>query len=98
MENEEIRKIWEFFVNKYQEIIMSNDELWRYNLNLLEKYIVDNNILPSIHSKISNEKRLGTYIHHQKHNHKYNTMKDASRRKEWEDFIEKYSVLFKYNE
>jgi hypothetical protein len=94
MGNEDIRKIWEDFVNKYQEVIMSNDELWIHNLNLLEKYVVDNDILPNIYSKISNEKRLGTYVHHQKHNYKYNTMKDASRRKEWKEFTSKYPHLF----
>ena len=94
MGNEEIRKIWEDFVNKYQEAIMSNDELWMHNLHLLEKYVVENNILPSKYSKISNEKRLRTYVHHQKHNHKYNTMKDASRRKEWDEFTAKYPHLF----
>lgn len=94
MTNEDIRKIWEDFVNKYQEVIMSNDELWIHNLNLLEKYVVDNNILPNIYSKISNEKKLGRYVHYQKHNYKYNTMKDASRRKEWEQFTAKYPHLF----
>jgi hypothetical protein len=94
MGNEEIRKIWENFVNKYQEVIMSNDELWKHNLNSLENYVIENNKMPSINSKISNEKKLGTYVHHQKHNHKYNTMKDASRRKLWEDFTAKYPHLF----
>jgi hypothetical protein len=94
MGNEEIRKIWEDFVNKYQEVIMSNDELWKHNLNSLENYVIENNILPNKNSKILNEKKLGSYVHHQKHNYKYNTMKDASIRKEWEDFTAKYPHLF----
>jgi superfamily II DNA or RNA helicase len=96
MGNEDIRKIWEDFVNKYQEVIMSNDELWIHNLNLLEKYVVDNDILPNIYSKISNEKRLGSYVHHQKHNYKNykGNMKDSSIRKEWEQFTAKYPHLF----
>jgi hypothetical protein len=97
MGNEEIRKIWEDFVNKYQEVIMSNDELWRYNLNSLENYVIENNKMPSIYSKILNEKKLGTYVHHQKHNYKNNkgNMKECSSiRKEWEDFTAKYPHLF----
>lgn len=35
---------------------MSNEELWKHNLNSLENYVIENNKIPSIHSKILNEK------------------------------------------
>jgi len=97
MGNEEIRKIWEDFVNKYQEVFKSNEDIWKDNLNSLENYVIENNKMPSIHSKISNEKKLGSYVHHQKHNYKNykGNMKDSSSiRKEWEDFTAKYPHLF----
>jgi len=97
MGNEEIRKIWEDFVNKYQEVFKSNEDIWKDNLNSLENYVIENNKMPSIHSKISNEKKLGSYVHHQKHNYKNykGNMKDSSSiRKDWEDFTAKYPHLF----
>ncbi len=96
MTNEEIRKIWEEIVNKYQEVFMSNDEIWKYYLNSLENYVTENNILPNKQSKILNEKKLGSYVHHQKHNYKNykGNMKDSSIRKEWEQFTAKYPHLF----
>ena len=96
MINEDIRKIWADFVNNYQKIFKSKEDIRIDNFNNLKEYINIHNKLPSRCNKDENIKYLGSYVHHQKHNYKNNTnnMKDASLRKEWEDFIAKYPHLF----
>ena len=99
MKNEEIRKQWEEFIEKYIKYFKTYIEKWIEKLNKLEYYIVKNEKLPSSHSKYINIKQLGIWLLRQKRNYKNNkdSMKNREIRKQWEEFIEKYEELFKTN-
>ena len=97
MKNEEIKKQWEEFIEKYKEYFKSDIEKWKENLNKLKKYIIENGKLPSTTNKDINIKSLGIWLSTQKKNYKNNEliMKNEEIKKLWENFIEKYSYLFK---
>ena len=96
MKDEEIRKQWEEFIEKYKELLKSNEEIWIDNLKKLEEFINKYNKLPSKRDKDKNIKQLSIWLSHQKQNYKnkQQIMKDEKIRKQWEDFIEKYKELF----
>ena len=96
MKDAERRKKWEDFMTNYSELFMTLDEVWDENLNKAEKYIRDNNKRPSENSKDKDEKYLGQWISNQKNNYKNQTggMKDAERRKKWDDFVKQYPKQF----
>jgi superfamily II DNA or RNA helicase len=96
MKDEDIRKLWEEFVNKYPELFKSNKDIWIEKKDKLEDYIQANNKLPN---KRSNDKyigSLGSWVSSQKKNYKSKKqiMEKEDIRKEWEDFTAKYPHLF----
>ena len=99
MKNEEIKKQWEEFIEKYSDLFKTNIEIWNETLIKLEEYIVENGKLPSSIDKDINNKKLGGWLSQQKERYKNNDkcMKNKEIKKLWEEFIEKYSDLFKIN-
>ena len=100
MKNEEIRKIWEKFMNNFKKYFISNEELWINNLEKVKEYILENNKLPSRSSKNINISKIANWIHTQEKNYKNNDniMKiNEEIRNQWEEFIERYKELFKSN-
>jgi predicted RNase H-like HicB family nuclease len=97
MKNEEIKKEWEDFINKYQELFKTNKEVWKDNLIKAENYINNNNKLPSLKDKNQDIKSINVWITCQKRQYKNNSfiMKDQQIRKEWENFMKKYEKYFK---
>ena len=100
MKNEEIKKEWERFINEYNKLFKTNEELWYENKNKVIDYIKEYNKLPSHENKEIEIKKLGKWISHQKTNYKNNKviMKNEEIRKEWEKFMNDYEELFKTNE
>jgi cell shape-determining protein MreC len=100
MKEENIRIIWEDFINTYSHLFMSNDEKWNDTLEKLRFYIETNNKLPSLTDKNKDIKQLGKWISHQKENYskKEHIMKEENIRNIWEDFINIYSHLFMSND
>ena len=100
MSDATIRKLWEDFINddKYKEYFLSNEELWKLNLEWVKKYIDENKKRPSEHD----EKTYGVWICTQQKNYKKKKyiMSDENIRKLWEDFIndDKYKKYFLSNE
>jgi superfamily II DNA or RNA helicase len=86
MKNENIKKLWEEFINddKYKEYFLSNEEIWKNNLEKVKEYIDKNNKRPSQSNKDNDIKYLGSWLSDQK---KKNRMKDENIRKLWEEFI-----------
>jgi hypothetical protein len=97
MKNREIRKQWEEFIEKYEELFKTNKKIWIDNLNKVKNYINKYNQLPSIKSKDKKISNLHNWLHRQKINYKNNEhiMNDEEIIKQWKEFIEKYSDLFK---
>jgi superfamily II DNA or RNA helicase/molybdopterin biosynthesis enzyme MoaB len=100
MKDDNIRKLWEEFIESNSVLFISNEEAWTDKLNELKIYIEKNEKLPSRKDTDDNNIRLATWVFNQKINHKNKTniMKDNDIRKSWEEFIESNSVLFISNE
>jgi superfamily II DNA or RNA helicase/cell shape-determining protein MreC len=100
MKQENIRNIWEDFINTYSHLFMSNDEMWNDTLEKAKLYIETNDELPSQHNKNKDIKQLGWWISTQKknYNNKKYIMKEENIRNKWEDFINTYSHLFMSND
>jgi superfamily II DNA or RNA helicase len=96
MTNNDIRLLWEQIVNKYPLLFMDNIEIWKNILQQIEKYIHQNNILPSRYDSNDDIKKLGNWIDTQKKNYEKEDkiMKDPQIRHKWEDFIHKYPQFF----
>ena len=104
MKNEEIRTSWEEFItdDRYKEIFISNEEVWRSNLEKVKEYIERNGKRPSCYSKDEDIKRLSSWITVQVTNYKkkQNIMKNEEIRTSWEEFItdDRYKEIFISNE
>ena len=104
MSDDSIRKLWEDFINddNYKEYLLSNEEVWKLNLEWVKKYIDENKKRPSEHDKNKEVKKHGAWIGNQLSNYqrKNKSMSDDSIRKLWEDFIndDNYKEYFISNE
>ena len=80
MKDENLRKKWKDFTDKYIQFFLSNDELWNNNLILVEKYIIKNNKRPSEKDKDIEIKKLGRWVSIQTKNYSNNKeiMKDEN--------------------
>jgi hypothetical protein len=86
------------FVEKYQELFMTPNEVWLENKNNVEEYILKFNKLPTKHNEETDVSILGSWVSTQKYNYKTkkNTiMVNEEIITEWKDFIEKYKEVFK---
>jgi len=63
LKHDNIRKLWETFYQKHEDILKSVDEKWNDNYNELYEYIKINKILP--HSKKEDTKFLKKWLSHQ---------------------------------
>ena len=98
--NEEIRIIWNDFIEKNPEIFKSAEEVWFENKEKVEVYIKENNKLPSTTDKDDGISILGSWVSWQKQNYKnkehtiINDKVNDTIRKEWGNFVEKYPEVF----
>ena len=101
MKNKKIKKSWEQFIEKYKKYFLSNEEIWKDNLEQVKKYIDDNNKKPSTHDKNNIVKQLGTWLSTQQKNYtkKENIMKESDIQNKWIKFItdNKYKQYFMSN-
>jgi hypothetical protein len=58
MRNESIRKKWEDFMERYPELFMNYEQKWNYTLELLKKFIKDNERMPRMRDTIPLGKTL----------------------------------------
>jgi len=91
MNEDDIRKLWESFINDplYSSYFLDNKSEWKVNLENVKPIIVTKKGRPSERSKDSTEKRLAKWINHQITNYKKREyiMEDEDIRKLWESFI-----------
>ena len=89
MKNENIKKLWEEFVNdsKYKKYFLSNEDEWKLNLEWIINYIDKNNKRPSeVNEKTKYySKWIGTQIGNYKNNK--HIMENDNIKKLWENFI-----------
>jgi superfamily II DNA or RNA helicase len=100
MKNENIRKVWECFVNDNEDLLKSEQERWNEKLDIIKEYIKTFNKLPPITNNDENVKKLGKWISYQKENYSKNksNMNDNLIREKWEQFVNENYELFKSNE
>ena len=102
MKDENIRTQWDKFINIYKIYIFTNNEEWQYNLNLVKKYIDENNKRPSCSNKNIDIKKLGQWIIKTQENYVNITyiMTDETIYKLWTDFIndDKYKYYLLSND
>ena len=102
MKNENIRKYWKEFIEKYKQYFLSNNDEWLINFNNLKKYIDENNKRPSSYDKNKEIKILGKWVQTQKSNQKNKEyiIKNLERCHKWNEFItsEMYKKYFLSNE
>jgi len=104
MKTETIYDTWTEFINdnKYKKYFISNEDAWLNNLNLVKKYIDENNKTPSTHDKNKDTKILGTWLSAQttNYNKKEYIMKTETIYNTWTEFINdnKYKKYFISNE
>jgi ribosomal protein S17E len=96
MKNENIKKIWEEFIEKYEQYFLSNLESWLNNLNLLEEYIIKNNNRPSSTDTNKEVKYLCQWCSDQQKNYKNKKyiLNNDNIKIKWEEFITKYKKYF----
>jgi len=96
MKNQEIRQLWEEFIEKYASYFINNEENWKMTLQEVSKYIDENDKCPSQHDKDEKIKKLGSWICTQKKNYQkeQQIMKTQEIRQLWEEFVEKYAEYF----
>ena len=100
MKNLNIQKLWEEFIEKYNEYFISNEEQWKNNIQEVSKYIDENKKRPSNTNKNDSIKKLAAWINTQQNTYSKNKhiMKNLYIQKLWEEFIEKYNEYFISNE
>lgn len=101
MKDSNIRKLWENFIDKYEEHFLLNkkrwnEKEWNNNLNKCKQYIDENNKRPSTESKNKNIKQMGNWIGTNLNNYKKEKqiMKNPFIKKLWEQFIDVYKKHF----
>jgi hypothetical protein len=99
--NEEIKVLWEQINEKYPHIFKTNKEMWKYNIELADKYIIEKNKTPSLSDKNIEIKKLAKWLYHQNEN--YKSSSDIIQEEEikllWEQFINKHKFkMFMSNE
>jgi len=99
MKNNEIKKLWESFIQNNKKIFMTFHEIWNDNLCNLEQYIKTHNKLPSQIDSDINIQQLGGWVSTQKTNFEKHRdiMKDPVIRNKWLDFMNTYPLFFKSN-
>lgn len=104
MKNENIRKLWEDFINdaKYKEYFLDNNTIWINMLENVKKYIDENEKKPSQKSDNIEVRQMGKWLSDQllTYKKKERIMKNETIYKLWEDFIgdAKYKEYFLDND
>jgi superfamily II DNA or RNA helicase len=91
MENEEIKTLWEQFINNYNEYFKTREEFWDYMLNKVKQYMDENFKRPLKEDKNEEVKKLGIWLGGQvsSYKNKVKYFMDNYYDK-WIDFMKKY--------
>jgi hypothetical protein len=97
--NDNIKKIWEDFVNKNNILFGTSEQKWFRRFNKLKDFVINNNRYPNEHINCNDkyEIKLGYFVNANQENSKNNTqiMKNNNIKKLWDDFISEYDEKFK---
>ena len=88
MKNIKIKEIWKLFIEKHLKYFDTNINIWKNKLAEVQKYINDNNKVPSNRSKDRNTNILGSWFSNQKIN--YNKQMGIMKEKEIHDIFTQF--------
>jgi ribosomal RNA-processing protein 8 len=88
-------KMWEDLSKKYKEYLLSDDEKWNNDFEILKEFIIKNKKRPSNKSLDVEEKFIARWLSSQITNYtqKKNSMITIERQEKWEEFMDKYGYL-----
>lgn len=96
MKNEKVRKLWEKFTKKYNELFLSDEENWLIKYNRLEDFINKYKSIPS-NSKTSDTNEITNFnwMANQKQNYKKNRgfVNILNLKNKWEILLKKYPEI-----
>ncbi len=100
MKQDDIKQLWEEFVEKHSKLFRNNEEKWNDYLNSLELYINQHKKLPSEYDKDPNLKKLSKWASDQRFLYKkeIRIMKFEHIREKWLAFTTKHYEHFRSNE
>ena len=100
MKNIIIKNLYENFIKDNSKIFLNNVQKWSSNLNKLNSFITENNVLPTHNSKKENERQLARWINfnNRYYNDKKYIMSNEDIYNSWYNFLEKNTEFFKDNE
>lgn len=100
MKNEKIQKTWNEFKQEFSYAFEHNNFYWNEQLDLVIKYIKEENKRPSETSKDEEVKRIAIWLTCQRTTYKKQEkiMADSEVRKIFEQFLEEYKEYFMSNE
>ena len=93
--NSERCKKWKNFLEKYNEYVKTDIDIWNDNLEELKQFIIDKKRRPN--KRKENETKLGVWLTGQITNYKTKTQgfKDNPERcNQWEEFLEEFGAYF----
>jgi len=95
MLNQDIKILWESFIDKHRNLFMTNEEQWIENLHKVDEYIKKHNKLPSKNDTNEDIKSLKIWIYTQKKTYpNMGIMKNIEIKRMWENFIENNKKYF----
>ena len=99
MEYDHIRKLWDQFIEQYNDYFKSNEEIWLETLEKVRIYININNAKPSRSNKNNDIQYLNTWLTNQKFNYIKNRylMNQSDIKIKWEQFMDDYKEYFAKN-
>jgi superfamily II DNA or RNA helicase len=90
MNDDNQKKLWIEFYDKYKIYLLPESEKWFCIIDLVEKYINENNELPPENSNNKKIKYLNIWIQNQKYNNNNNIMKDKNIKAKWNNFTKEF--------
>lgn len=99
MKYNDIRNLWENFINEFSYYFKSEQDIWNENLNNVILYIERYQKRPSSKDKDNIIRKLAIWLDHQKRNYDTNQgliNTNEQIRASWECFIEQYSSYLKF--
>lgn len=97
MKIDNIRQKWEDLLEEYKEYIITLEEKWKNNLNLVKKFIKMHEKRPTEDSNENDEKILGKWLNDQYSRYKNNKITEINKLTKFKKFLEKYNRYFLTN-
>ena len=89
---------WTEFINKYEEYLKTDEEIWNEKYDKLVLFIETHKKRPNKRANNENEKMLGLWIGANLRNYKEKKMMNVERYNKWNELMNKYDKYFITNE